>query len=79
MMESVNDWELGNLIGFGYQYWTTGRRALVQRTMRSPRMIIIQVREQQSFEMPLVEDDDVIQKFSAKASDYALNIGILPR
>ncbi len=42
-------------------------------------MIIIQVRGQQSFEMSLVEDDDVIQKFSAKASDYPFNIGILPR
>ncbi len=29
--------------------------------------------------MSLVEDDDVLQNFSAKASDYALNIGVLPR
>ncbi len=42
-------------------------------------MIKIQVRGQQSFEVSLVEDDDVIQKFSAKATDYALNIGVLPR
>ena len=28
--------------------------------------------------MSPVEDDDVIQKFPAKASDYALNIGVLP-
>ncbi len=42
-------------------------------------MIIIQVREQRSFEVSLVEDDDAIQKFSAKATDYAFNIGVLPR
>ncbi len=29
--------------------------------------------------MSLVENDDVIQKFSAQATDYALNIGVLPR
>ena len=29
--------------------------------------------------MSLVEEDDVIQQFSAKATDYALNIGVLPR
>ncbi len=29
--------------------------------------------------MALVEDDDVIQKLSAKAADHALNIEILPR
>ncbi len=29
--------------------------------------------------MLLVEDDDVIQKFSAQATDYAFNIGVLPR
>ncbi len=28
--------------------------------------------------MPLVEDDDVIQKFSAEATDKAFNIGVLP-
>ncbi len=46
--------------------------------MRSPRMIIIQVRGQQSFEMSLVEDDDVIQKFSSDTADYSFDIGILP-
>ena len=42
-------------------------------------MIIIQVRGQQPFEMSLVEDDAVIQQFSAKTADYAFNIGVLPR
>ena len=28
--------------------------------------------------MPLVENDDVIEKLSAKAADHAFNIGILP-
>jgi hypothetical protein len=29
MMKSVNDWKLGNLVGIGYPYRTTGRRILV--------------------------------------------------
>ena len=28
--------------------------------------------------MPIVEDDDVIQELSAKATDHAFNISILP-
>ena len=40
-------------------------------------MIIIQIRGQKSLEMPLVEDDDVIQKISAKATYYAFNKGVL--
>ncbi len=77
-MESVNDWKLGNLVGFGYPYRTTGRLILIQRTMRSRWMIIAQVLGQQSFKMPPIEDDDVIQKFSAQATYYAFNTGILP-
>ena len=42
-------------------------------------MIIIQIRGQQSFEMSLAKDNDGIQQFSAKAADYAFNIGVLPR
>ena len=42
-------------------------------------MIVIQVRGQQSFEMSFIADDDMIQKFSAQATNYALNIGVLPR
>jgi len=29
--------------------------------------------------MSFVKDDNVIQQFSAKAADYAFNIGVLPR
>jgi hypothetical protein len=28
--------------------------------------------------MPLVEDDDVIEKFSTKAANHAFNISVLP-
>ncbi len=42
-------------------------------------MIIIQVRGQQSFEMSFVEDDDRIQNLSTQATNYALDIGVLPR
>ena len=41
-------------------------------------MTIIHIRGQKPLEMPFVEDDDVIQKLSAKASDHAFNTGVLP-
>ena len=41
-------------------------------------MIVVQVRRKQSLEVPIVEDDDLIQELSAKATDHAFNISILP-
>ncbi len=29
--------------------------------------------------MPFVEDDDVVEKLSTKATDHPFNIGVLPR
>ena len=42
-------------------------------------MIVIQIRRQKSFEMAFVQNDNVVQKLSAKANDYAFNVGVLPR
>ena len=39
-------------------------------------MVVVQVRRKQSLEVPIIDDDDVIQKLAAKATDHAFNIGI---
>ena len=62
MMESLNDWKFDNLPQFGWAYRPPVRHILVQGSVRSPGMV---VRRKQSFEVPIVEDDDVIQKLSA--------------
>ncbi len=42
-------------------------------------MVVIQVRRKQSLEVALVYNDDMVEEFSAKATDYAFNISVLPR
>ena len=42
-------------------------------------VVIGEIVTEKPFEMAFVEDDDVIQTFSANAANDALGIGILPR
>ena len=65
MVKAVDVWEFNNLAGFRYSYWTTVRRVVVQGLVCSPRMVVIQIRRHKSLEMPLVEHDDMVEKFSA--------------
>jgi hypothetical protein len=65
MVKAVNGWEFNNVAGFRYSYWTTVRRIAVQGLVGSPRMVVIQIRRHKSLEMPLVEHDDMVEKFSA--------------
>ena len=41
-------------------------------------MEIIQIRRKKSHEMPFVKDDDVVEQFSAKATDHPFNTRVLP-
>ena len=65
MVKAVNGWEFNNIAGFHYSYWTTVRRIAVQGLVCSPRMVVIQIQRHKSLEMPLVEHDDMVEKFSA--------------
>ena len=41
-------------------------------------MVVIKVIAKNSFQLSLIQDDDVIQTFSADRSDNAFDIGVLP-
>ncbi len=73
MVKAVDGWEFNNLAGLRYSYWTTVRRVVVQGLVCSPRMVVIQIRRHKSLEMPLVEHDDVVEKFSALRPDHSRN------
>src|SRR5215831_17825526 len=47
--------------------------------MRSRPMIITEVAFQNSSQMPLIDHDDMVQAFSANASDHPFRIAVLPR
>ena len=65
MVEAVDGREFINVAGFCYSYGSTVLRVSIERLVCSPRMVVIQIRRHKSLEMPLVEHDDVVEKFSA--------------
>ncbi len=65
MVKAVDGREFNNVVGFRCSYGTTVRRIAIQGLVCSPRMVVIEIRRHKSLEMPLVEYDDVVKKFSA--------------
>jgi hypothetical protein len=65
MVKTVDDREFNNVAGFRCSYGTTVRCISIQGLVCSPRMVVIKIRRHKSLEMPLVEHDDVLEKFSA--------------
>jgi hypothetical protein len=65
MVKAVDGGEFNNVAGFRCSCGTTIRRVAVQGLVCSPRMVEIHIRRHKSLEMPLVQHDDVIEKFSA--------------
>ncbi len=76
MVKAVDGWEFNNVVGFHCSYGTTDRRVAFQGLVCSPRMVVIQIRRHKSLEMPLVEHDNVIEKFSAKRPNHSFDIGV---
>src|SRR6516225_4137451 len=58
---------------------TTSWRVLRESKMRPVLMVIEQVGRHQSFEMPLIEDDHVVQQVASATSYPALSNTVLPR
>ncbi len=65
MAKAVDGREFNNIAGFHWFYGATVRRVAVQGPVCAPRMVVIQIRRHKSLEMPLIEHDDVVEKFSA--------------
>src|SRR5215471_11396047 len=58
---------------------TASWRVLRQSKMSTVLMVIEQVGKHQSFEMPLIEDDHVVQQVASATSYPALSNTVLPR
>jgi hypothetical protein len=61
--------------------WLYGPRLgaiLVQREMRAASVVIVKICRQHTAQVPLIEDDDVIETFAADRADDAFDIGVLP-
>ncbi|MFT4583016.1 MAG: hypothetical protein ACI8XZ_002773, partial [Gammaproteobacteria bacterium] len=47
--------------------------------MSAPTVVIIEIASRDPFQMALVQYDNVIQTFSADASDHSFHVSVLPR
>ena len=65
MVTAVNGREFSNTAEIPCSYGTTVRRVAVQGLVCSPQIVAIQMRRHKFLEMPLIEHDDVVEKFSA--------------
>ena len=65
MVKAVDGREFHNVAGFRCSYGTTIGCVSIQGLVYSPRMVVIEIRRNKSLTMPLVEHDDVVEKFSA--------------
>ncbi len=79
MMESADLGERGDLSESSVLDRPPFRRVLLQRKMRPGAIVVPPVVRKDSAEMPLVEDDYVVQTLSAQGANESLRIGILPR
>jgi hypothetical protein len=78
MMQTA-DLREGNNIACGRKLHATRSWAvLVEREMRSGVMMILKIARQYAAQVTLLEDDNVIQAFTADRTDETLGVGILP-
>jgi hypothetical protein len=70
MMEATDRWERDDFAGFGWVYRAALGTILVEREMRSRRVVVLKVRRQDAAQVTLIEDDDVIETLTAdRAND----------
>src|SRR5215216_4861802 len=78
MMQTADLGEGNNIARRGKLYGTRPRAVLVEREMRSGVVVILKIVRQYAAQMTLVEDDNVIQAFTADRTDQTLDIRVLP-
>lgn len=79
MMQSANFRERDH-VSFGRRLNASCRRGvLLQGEIFSRPMIVSEVRGQEASQMPLAEDDDMVQTLAPNGSDQSLRIRVLPR
>jgi hypothetical protein len=65
VVKAVDGREFNNVAGLRCSYGTTVRRVAIEGLVCSPRMVVIEIQRHGSLDMPLVEYDHVVEKFSA--------------
>jgi hypothetical protein len=81
MMESAEPRDRYNPAAFGgsLHCFAACRSLLVQTKMCPVAVVVMDILAHQAFEMPLIEDNHMVEQFAAAVSDPALGDAILPR
>jgi hypothetical protein len=79
VMQSANVRELEDRTPIRRVHRSRVRAIHVQRQVRAPTMVVVEVGSERPPEMALAEYDDVVEAVAADAADQAFNVGILPR
>ena len=64
---------------FGWLHGARLGRVFLERQMRTRAVIVAEVAAQTTTQVPLVQDDDVVEELAADCADHALGEGVLPR
>jgi hypothetical protein len=79
-MMQTSDLREGNDLARGWWvYWARLGAILVQRQMRARLIVIGKIRSQDLTQMPLAENENVIQTVAPKRSNEPFSVWILPR
>ena len=79
MMQTADLGEGNNIACGGKLHAARPWAVLVEREMRSGIMVILKIARQDAAQMTLIDDDNVIQAFTADRTDQTLDIWVLPR
>ena len=77
MMEPAENWPCGELAESLDR--AMGRRIFIQGQLRSEFIVIAGVVSEDSTQIGVAEDDDVIEAFTADRADQSLRMPVLPR
>ncbi len=78
MMKSAYFRERYNPSDFGSACWARFRGVFAQSQVGSAPVIVREIRREQTVEVSLAEDNNVIQTFAADRTDQTLNVRRLP-
>ena len=79
MMEASDLGDLDHAPAICWMNCSVFRAIHLQRLMSSPPVIVVEVAGEDAAQMSLIQHNHVIKAFSTDASDYPLDVGILPR
>jgi len=81
MVKAAQSGKRANAVSTGItdRYWPTPWRIFRESQMGPILVVVTDILRNQPFQMPLVQDDDMIQQVSATASHPALGNAVLPR